>query len=236
MQMTCHDDSGRTRHWNEGDCDMVFQFDLNDIDSENGKWNLRASSVPAASKIIDRWQKAVEWNSLFLSNHDEPRPVSRWGCTDSPTLWARSAKALGGAMHLLRGTSFIYQGEEIGMTNAPFRSCAELRDLESLNYLNLASGEKDFNDRWKAVLANGRDNARTPMQWNADRFGGFSCAEPWMMINPDYRSINVASQEGDPDSILNFYKKNHQAENKGPAVHRWKLQGSDCFSSSDTRL
>lgn len=187
--------------------DMIFQFDLNDIDSENGKWNLRASSVPAASKIINRWQKAVEWNSLFLSNHDEPRPVSRWGCTDSPALWARSAKALGGAMHLLRGTSFIYQGEEIGMTNVPFSSRAELRDLESINYLNLASGEKDFNDRWKAVLAKGRDNARTPMQWSADRFGGFSCAEPWIMMNPDYRSINVASQENDPDSVLSFYKK-----------------------------
>jgi len=190
--------------------DMIFSFDLMDIDSgKTGKWEIIPWNLSRMKQIIEDWQTALKdgWNSLFWSNHDQPRPVSRFGNVENETLRVRSAKMLGVAMHLLRGTPFIYQGEELGMTNVPFRRIDDLRDLESLNFYRLATARGETEAAWKAILQKGRDNARAPMQWNTDANGGFTSATPWLMVNPNYRAINAEAAERDPDSVLHFYRK-----------------------------
>jgi len=186
--------------------DMIFHFELMDIDGRNGKWDVIPFDILKFKKCMSAWQKALPWNSLFWSNHDQPRAVSRFG--DDSTEWNRiqSAKMLGVCMHLLKGTSFIFQGEEIGMTNPHFTSRAELRDIESLQFLQNAEtgGYLDF--AWKGIQKKGRDNARTPMQWDNSFQSGFSSSTPWLMINPNYQSINVTSQMNDEFSVLHFYK------------------------------
>lgn len=190
--------------------DMIFSFDLMDIDSgKSGKWEIVPWDLSRMKSIVEDWQTALQkgWNSLFWSNHDQPRPVSRFGSTQSEALRVRSAKMLGVAMHLMRGTPFIYQGEELGMTNVPFTGIEDLRDLESLNYYRLAAARGEGDAAWKGILAKGRDNARTPMQWSAEVNGGFSLGTPWIMVNPNYREINAEAAECDPDSVLHFYRK-----------------------------
>lgn len=184
--------------------DMLFQFDLMDIDGENTKWNLKPFDIKEFKKIIDKWQKAIKWNTLFWSNHDQPRVVSRFGSTENYDSWKASAKMLAVAMYLLKGTPFIYQGEEIGMTNYPFIDVTQLRDIESINLLSQSSDRKDW--AWKGILAKGRDNARTPIQWDDSINAGFSEVEPWINVNQNYKEINVNSQINDDDSILNFYR------------------------------
>lgn len=184
--------------------DMLFQFDLMDIDGENTKWNLKPFDIKEFKKIIDKWQKAIKWNTLFWSNHDQPRVVSRFGSTENYDSWKASAKMLAVAMYLLKGTPFIYQGEEIGMTNYPFIDETQLRDIESINLLSQSSNRKDW--AWKGILAKGRDNARTPIQWDDSINAGFSEVEPWINVNQNYKEINVNSQINDDDSILNFYR------------------------------
>jgi len=184
--------------------DMLFQFDLMDIDGENTKWNLKPFDIKEFKKIIDKWQKAIKWNTLFWSNHDQPRVVSRFGSTETYDFWKISAKMLAVAMYLLKGTPFIYQGEEIGMTNYPFIDVTQLRDIESINLLSQSSDRKDW--AWKGILAKGRDNARTPIQWDDSKNAGFSEVEPWINVNQNYKEINVNSQINDDDSILNFYR------------------------------
>lgn len=184
--------------------DMLFQFDLMDIDGENTKWNLKPFDIKEFKKIIDKWQKAIKWNTLFWSNHDQPRVVSRFGSTETYDSWKTSAKMLAVAMYLLKGTPFIYQGEEIGMTNYPFIDVTQLRDIESINLLSQSSDRKDW--AWKGILAKGRDNARTPIQWDDSINAGFSEVEPWINVNQNYKEINVNSQINDDDSILNFYR------------------------------
>ena len=184
--------------------DMLFQFDLMDIDGENTKWNLKPFDIKEFKKIIDKWQKAIKWNTLFWSNHDQPRVVSRFGSTENYDSWKASAKMLAVAMYLLKGTPFIYQGEEIGMTNYPFVDETQLRDIESINLLSQSSDRRDW--AWKGILAKGRDNARTPIQWNNSLNAGFSEVEPWINVNQNYKEINVNSQINDDDSILNFYR------------------------------
>ena len=119
----------------------------------------------------------------------------------------RAAKMLGVAMHLLKGTSFIYQGEEIGMMNAPFECLEQLRDIESIKYYEEAAKVGKAEEAWDAILKKGRDNARTPMQWNDTDYAGFSVTEPWLMVNENYKKINVAAAEEDENSILHFYQK-----------------------------
>lgn len=184
--------------------DMLFQFDLMDIDGENTKWNLKPFDIKEFKKIIDKWQKAIKWNTLFWSNHDQPRVVSRFGSTENYDSWKASAKMLAVAMYLLKGTPFIYQGEEIGMTNYPFVDETQLRDIESINLLSQSSNRRDW--AWKGILAKGRDNARTPIQWDNSLNAGFSEVEPWINVNQNYKEINVNSQINDADSILNFYR------------------------------
>ncbi|MDP3446833.1 MAG: alpha-glucosidase [Eubacteriales bacterium] len=190
--------------------DMVFSFDLMDIDSgKSGKWEIVPWNLDRMKSIIEDWQTALTdgWNILFCSNHDQPRPVSRFGSLKSEALRVRSAKMLGVAMHLLRGTPFLYQGEELGMTNVPFRDIFDIRDLESLNFYRLAAARGEAEAAWQAILHKGRDNARVPMQWSAEQNASFTTGTPWLMVNPNHDVINVEAAEHDPDSVLHFYRK-----------------------------
>lgn len=198
--------------------DLLFQFDLMDIDGEGSKWNTIPLDVPKLKRILAAWQGAIDWNTLFLGNHDQPRIVSRFGCTSSEKLWKRSAKCLATLMYLQRGTPFIYQGEELGMTNAPFETSEQLRDVEELNLLALCKSEAELERAWRGIKAKGRDNARTPMQWSSGKNAGFSTAEPWIMLNPNYTGINAQAEEQDPDSILNYYRALIALRNSTPAL------------------
>lgn len=187
--------------------DLLFQFDIMDIDGENGKWNVIPFDLLKLKKVISEWQNAIDWNTLFWSNHDQPRVVSRFGCTETEECRVQSAKMLAAAMYLLRGTPFIYQGEEIGMTNFAFEHESQLRDVESINLLNEA--KKDGNEAWawNGIMHKGRDNARTPMQWDDSENAGFTSGEPWIEVNCNYKHINVQSALNNEDSIVHFYHK-----------------------------
>ena len=186
--------------------DMLFQFDVMDMDSGETKWDARPFDLMRFKQIISAWQTAIGWNTLFWGNHDQPRLVSRFGCMRTETLRRRSAACLATAMYLLKGTPFLYQGEEIGMTNCPFSNIGELRDVESLNLLHRAeeSGRMDW--AWQGIRSKGRDNARTPMQWDASPNGGFTDGTPWIMVNSNVQEINVAAALRDPDSVLHYYR------------------------------
>ena len=200
--------------------DLLFQFDLMDMDGEGSKWNAIPLDVPKLKRIIAAWQGAIDWNTLFLGNHDQPRVVSRFGDTGSEELWKRSAKCLATLMYLQRGTPFIYQGEELGMTNAPFETREQLRDVEELNLLALCKNEAELAWAWRGIKAKGRDNARTPMQWSAGKNAGFTTGEPWIMLNPNHTRINAEAEEQDPDSILNYYRALIALRNSTPALLR----------------
>lgn len=200
--------------------DLLFQFDLMDMDGEGSKWNAIPLDVPKLKRIIAAWQGAIDWNTLFLGNHDQPRVVSRFGDTGSEELWKRSAKCLATLMYLQRGTPFIYQGEELGMTNAPFETREQLRDVEELNLLALCKSEAELAWAWRGIKAKGRDNARTPMQWSAGKNAGFTTGEPWIMLNPNHTRINAEAEEGDPDSVLNYYRALIALRNGTPALLR----------------
>jgi oligo-1,6-glucosidase len=187
--------------------DMIFHFELMDIDGLNGKWNVIPFDVLKFKKLMISWQKALPWNSLFWSNHDQPRTVSRFGDDSSEFNRIQSAKMLGVCLHLLKGTSFIFQGEEIGMTNVAFSSKSEIRDIESIQFLKNAENGNFVEYAWNGILKKGRDNARTPMQWDDSNQAGFSDVTPWIIVNPNYKTINVASQMKDEFSVLHFYKK-----------------------------
>lgn len=193
-----------------GELNMVFQFDHVRLDRDpNGKY---ASRVPLDlrefKKTLDEWQYGLAnrgWNSLYLNNHDQPRQVSRFG--DDGKYWKESAKMLATMLHTMQGTPYIYEGEEIGMTNCPFRR-EDLRDIEVINQIKeFEEDGVDVEEKFPLILENTRDNARTPMQWTSGKNAGFSEAEPWIMVNPNYKEINVAAQENDPDSILSYYKQ-----------------------------
>lgn len=187
--------------------DLLFQFDFMDVDGQDGKWNVIPFDLKKFKDILVRWQEAIDWNTLFWGNHDQPRVVSRFGSTATEALRVQSAKMLATAMYLLRGTPFLYQGEEIGMTNFPFRSEEELRDVESLNLLAQARREGREAWAWNGILHKGRDNARTPMQWEDAPQADFTTGQPWIAVNPNYHDINVRKAQADPNSILCFYRE-----------------------------
>ncbi|GAB2694117.1 alpha-glucosidase [Paenibacillus thermoaerophilus] len=194
-----------------GELDMVFQFEPMEIDSgPGGKWDVAPWSLPALRGILNKWQLGLEgcgWNSLYLCNHDQPRAVSRFG-SDDPAYRAVSAKLLATLNHTLQGTPFIYQGEELGMTNAAFPGIDSYRDIETLNMYRerLASGW-EAEVLLKAIHAKSRDNARTPMQWNGDANAGFTTGTPWIGVNPNYREINAQAAMADPDSVFHYYRR-----------------------------
>ncbi len=195
--------------------DMIFQFEHVSGSAlkpcHHGKWDGEAMTMPELRANFTKWQKDLEgcaWNSLFLSNHDQPRCVSRFG-NDSEQYRELSAKMLATMTHFQKGTPYVYQGEELGMTNAYMENIADYRDIESLNaYKELTTKE---NIPAKTVMgyikAVGRDNARTPMQWDASENGGFTSGTPWLQVNKNYKTINAAAQVNDPDSVFAYYKQ-----------------------------
>ncbi|RYG91766.1 alpha-glucosidase [Loktanella sp. IMCC34160] len=190
---------------------MIFQFDHIKAtwDPEFGKWKNVPVDLPRFKTTLANWQYALEdsgWNSLFLSNHDLPRQVSRYG--DDGTYRNRSAKMLAIMMHLLKGTPFVYQGEEIGMTNANFHSLEQYRDLEVAGRLAEALEKGSTVEVFlEGARRNARDNARTPMQWTAGENAGFGAGAPWIDVNMNHTTINVAADGADPDGIIHTYKQ-----------------------------
>lgn len=202
--------------------DMVFQFEHVDLDSgPGGKWDVRPLHLTALKASLGRWQAGLAqrgWNSLYWDNHDQPRAVSRFG-NDDPQHRVRSAKALATVLHLHRGTPYVYQGEELGMTNYPFQGIEDFEDLESVNHYHEAVAHGADPERVLAALRyKGRDNARTPMQWDASAHAGFTSGDPWIAVNPNYVDINVAAQVDDPDSVLSHYRSLIDLRHDEPTV------------------
>ncbi|MFD2446964.1 alpha-glucosidase [Bacillus sp. CGMCC 1.16607] len=190
---------------------MVFQFEHTSIDcGTQGKWGVQPWSLLDLKKIMSKWQTELYgkgWNALFFNNHDQPRAVSRFG--DDQTYWAESAKLLATYIHTLNGTPYVYQGEEIGMTNVAFDSIESYRDVEILNYYR-EKVEKQGHDPkqvMNSIHHKGRDNSRTPMQWDSSEQAGFTRGIPWIEVNKNYTKINVEQQLQNPNSIFNYYKK-----------------------------
>lgn len=198
---------------NRHELSMIFQFEHMMLDQKNkkdssGKWDLVPLNISDLKVVMSKWQTELGdegWNSLFWNNHDLPRIVSRWG--NDKEYWRESAKLFAILLHFLKGTPFVYQGEEIGMTNVHVDSIDQVDDIEARNmYFNhLREGYSD-SELIHSINVKGRDNARTPMQWNATDNAGFSEGTPWLSVNPNYHKINVQSQIDDPDSILNTYR------------------------------
>ncbi len=199
--------SGRDR----GELSMVFQFEhvVQQWDEVWGKWQPKPFDLVAFKRVVTRWQEGLAedgWNSLFWGNHDLPRAVSKYG--DDQRYRVESAKMLAIALHLLKGTPYIYQGEEIGMTNMPFTDISQYRDIETLNLYRLhVEAGRDPADFIAGANANGRDNARTPMQWTAGAEAGFTTGTPWIAVNPNHTEINVAASLADPNSVFHTYQR-----------------------------
>lgn len=192
---------------------MVFQFEHVEIgDGPLGKWTAQRYSMPELRAVMSKWQTALEgsaWNSLFWGNHDQPRCVSRFGF-DQPEYRALSAKMLATCLYLMKGTPYIYQGDELGMTNNEgFQELSDYRDLESVNWFHAytQAGLSTQEEMLAALGARSRDHARTPMQWDDSPNAGFTSGEPWIMVNPNYRQINAAQQMNDPDSVFCYYQR-----------------------------
>lgn len=193
---------------------MVFQFehvDLDGGDAVTGKWSSRKMDLVALKKLLSRWQNeldGVAWNSLYFCNHDQPRIVSRLG-DDSPAYREISAKCIATCLHMMQGTPYVYQGEELGMTNVPFGPIENYRDLESINaYRDLsARGVMPQAELMAAIAYKSRDNARTPFQWDDSANAGFTTGTPWIMVNPNYTQINAKEQLDRADSVFRYYQK-----------------------------
>ncbi len=193
-----------------GQLNMVFQFEHVALDQDGDKWTPREVTVRDLSNTLARWQLELAhegWNSLYWNNHDQPRVVSRFG--NDTTYWYESATALATVLHLHQGTPYVYQGEELGMTNVPFDDISDFRDIESLNYYENATGRLGLEA--STVLATlqqkSRDNARTPMQWTSQPNAGFSTGRPWIPVNPNHEWLNAAAQTADPGSVYSFYRR-----------------------------
>ncbi|MCH8551244.1 MAG: alpha-glucosidase [Natronospirillum sp.] len=196
---------------------MIFQFEQlklwgSDVDAD--------LDLPALKKTLTRWQKGLEgqgWNALFVENHDIARIVSTWG--DAENYWRESATAIAALYFLMQGTPFIYQGQELGMTNFPFERLDQFDDVAVQNFAaaRLEEGwtEAEILDH---IRNSARDNARTPMQWDNTANGGFTDGEPWLPTNPNYKTLNAARQARDPDSILNFYRELIRLRAASPAL------------------
>jgi oligo-1,6-glucosidase len=189
--------------------DMVFQFEHVGLDhGPTTKFRSRRLEPGELAASFTRWQEAladVGWNSLYLSNHDQARAVSRFG--DDQQWWRESATALATVLHLQRGTPYVYQGEEIGMTNAPFTALADFRDVESLNFYaaDLAAGSSPA-EALLGLASMSRDNARTPVQWDASPSAGFTAGDPWIAVNPNAGVVNAAAQYDRAGSVFEHYR------------------------------
>ncbi|API91167.1 MULTISPECIES: glycoside hydrolase family 13 protein [Virgibacillus] len=190
----------------QGKFNMVFQFEHLDLWGKSISGGL---DIHALKQILTKWQKGLEqkgWNALFLENHDQPRSVSTWG--DDKAYWQESAKCLATLYFLMQGTPFIYQGQEIGMTNVQFDSIEDYNDVSIKNlYAEELENGKSHEEIMKIIWKNGRDNSRTPMQWSNHENAGFTTGTPWLKVNPNYKQINVEDQLADPNSIYHYYRK-----------------------------
>jgi len=203
---------------------MLFQFEHVDLDAETGAdsaGTIKKMKLLDLKDVMTRWQKDLEnraWNSIFLSNHDQPRSVSRLG--DDTQFRVESAKLLATFVHMLQGTPYVYQGDEIGMTNVAFESIEEYRDVATRNMYKEAVEEKGVDPQvaLKVVHAKSRDNARTPMQWDSSKNAGFTNGTPWIKVNPNYKEINVAEAMADPNSVFHYYKKLIQLRKENPVI------------------
>ena len=194
-----------------GELNMVFQFEHVDNHGKYGKWDDQKWQLTKLKKILTRWQTELygkAWNSLFWDNHDQPRAVSRFG-DDRQEHREASAKMLATCLHMMQGSPYIYQGEELGMTNYPFRSPDDFRDIESINAYKewCLSGNVSHEDFWPCITFRSRDNARTPVQWDDSEQAGFTSGTPWIPVNPNYKEINAKAETKDPDSVFHYYKK-----------------------------
>lgn len=211
MSSTSLDNCIRYSNPAEKELSMCFNFHHLKVDYKNGnKWELAPADYRQLKDLFETWQTGMEkangWNAVFWCNHDQPRIVSRLG--DPQRYWKESAKMLATCIHLLRGTPYIYQGEELGMTNAGYGDISEYQDVESIHYYDILLAEGKSREEALEILAQrSRDNSRTPMQWSGGKYAGFSESKPWLGIPDNYRTINAAAQEQDEDSILNYYRK-----------------------------
>lgn len=213
----------------EKELSMCFSFHHLKVDYKNGdKWALMEPDYRALKALFKEWQMKMQagdgWNALFWCNHDQPRIVSRMG--DETTYWKESAKMLAGMIHLMRGTPYIYQGEEIGMLNAHYPSIDQYRDVESLNYYQILLRQgKSEKEALEILSARSRDNSRTPMQWNDEKYCGFSTAEPWLPVSDAFKKgITVSAQKDDEDSILAFYKKLISLRKEYPVIAKGEIE------------
>ena len=200
--------------------DMVFQFEHVQVDHGPTFWDTRPLRLRDLKAVLGRWQAGlaeVGWNSLYWNNHDQPRVVSRFG--DDGEHRVRSAKMLGTVLHLHRGTPYVYQGEELGMTNAPFDSIGDFRDIQSLNHYAEAVGlGADPETVMAALRVRSRDNARTPMQWDDTENAGFTTGTPWIAVNPNHEEINAQAAFADEDSVFHHYRRLIELRRTEPAV------------------
>lgn len=201
---------------------MVFQFEHIGLDEIPGKtkWDFQPMQVPDLKKVFTKWQTELAdegWNSLFWNNHDLPRIISRWG--NDQTYRVESGKMFAILLHMMKGTPYIYQGEEIGMTNRPITDVSQVEDIESVNmYHEWLELGHDKEMLIEAINRKGRDNARTPMQWSAEKNAGFTTGTPWLSVNDNYREVNVEAALADPDSIFYTYQKLIQLRKDNPIM------------------
>ncbi len=201
---------------------MVFQFEHVDTAGKYGKWTDEKMPLKKLKDIMSRWQTELygeAWNSLFWDNHDQPRAVSRFG-DDRPQYRDAAAKMLATCLHMMQGTPYVYQGEELGMTNYPFQSPADFRDIESINAYRewCESGKAAHEDFWPCMLFISRDNARTPVQWDDSKNAGFTSGTPWIPVNPNYTEINAKAETADQDSVFHYYKKLIALRKQNPII------------------
>ena len=201
--------------------DMVFQFQHVRLDIGADKYDLRPLHLPDLKASLAAWQTGLAgrgWNSLYWSNHDQPRPVSRFG--DDSAHRVASAKTLATVLHLHQGTPFVYEGDELGMANAPFAAIGGFRDIQALNYYAQAAarGDVELAALLRAMRKMSRDQARTPVQWDASANAGFTSGTPWIEVNPDYTTVNAAAQVGQPGSVYEHYRKLIELRHTDPVV------------------
>ena len=207
-----------------GELNMVFHFDHMHLDyDENGKYARNRVKLTDLKKVFTEWDEKMRvcggWNSLYWSNHDQARAVTRFG-DESPEYRVISAKMLGTALHMLQGTPYIYEGEEIGMTNAFFDKIEDYRDVEALDIFKDFTGRKGFSakDTLELLRLKSRDNSRTPMQWSTEKNAGFTDGEPWIAVNENYKTINAEAAVKDPESVSFYYKKLVQLRHEMPVI------------------
>ena len=219
-----------------GELSMVFSFHHLKVDfMGNEKWVMVPFDFQKLKDILYEWQTKMArhraWNAVFWCNHDQPRVVSRFGNTEM--FWKESAKMLGTVIHCMRGTPYIYQGEELGMTNPGFTDIRQYRDVESLNHFRILQEKGLSQENAYQILAiHSRDNGRTPMQWTAEPKAGFTTGEPWIQVTDNYRYINVQAEQEDPDSILNYYRKLVRLRKEYDVIARGEFEPLDVRNPS----